>query len=155
MGVLARNGYEFTPRAEEADVLVVNTCSFIAPAQKESIDTILEMAEYKKFGAAKKLIVAGCLVERYRDQILEQIPEVDAVVGTGEVENILAAVEGELRSDAASAAATSLLSVSRPYAADSFHAEARRLHQDRRRLRPSLHVLHHSAAARKIPQPAL
>src|SRR6202049_3708538 len=105
MGVLARHGYEFTPRAEEADVLVVNTCSFIAPAQKESIDTILEMAEHKKFGVAKKLIVAGCLVERYREQILAQIPEVDAVVGTGEVENILAAVEGELRSDAASAAA--------------------------------------------------
>src|SRR5258706_2344120 len=105
MGVLARNGYEFTPRAEEADVLVVNTCSFIAPAQKESIDTILEMAEYKKFGVAKKLIVAGCLVERYREQILAQIPEVDAIVGTGEVENILAAVEGELRSDAASTAA--------------------------------------------------
>jgi ribosomal protein S12 methylthiotransferase len=105
MGVLARNGYEFTPRAEEADVLVVNTCSFIAPAQKESIDTILEMAEYKKFGNAKKLIVAGCLVERYRDQILEQIPEVDALVGTGELESILAAVEGELRLDAASTAA--------------------------------------------------
>src|SRR6202521_970305 len=105
MGVLARNGYEFTPHAEEADVLVVNTCSFIAPAQKESIDTILEMAEYKKFGVAKKLIVAGCLVERYREQILAQIPEVDALVGTGELENILAAVEGELRSDAASAAA--------------------------------------------------
>jgi len=103
MGVLARNGYEFTPRAEEADVLVVNTCSFIAPAQKESIDTILEMAEYKKFGVAKKLIVAGCLVERYREQILEQIPEVDAIVGTGEIENILAAVEGELRPDAAGA----------------------------------------------------
>src|ERR1700730_1098922 len=101
MGILARNGYEFTPRAEEAEVLVVNTCSFIAPAQKESIDTILEMAEYKKFGVAKKLIVAGCLVERYRDQIIEQIPEVDAVVGTGEIENILAAVEGELRFDAA------------------------------------------------------
>src|ERR1700722_19743317 len=105
MGVLARNGYEFTPRADEADVLVVNTCSFIAPAQKESIDTILEMAEHKKFGMAKKLIVAGCLVERFRNQILEQIPEVDAVVGTGEIENILAAVEGELRSDAANATA--------------------------------------------------
>jgi ribosomal protein S12 methylthiotransferase len=104
MGILARHGYEFTPRAEEADVLVVNTCSFIAPAQKESIDTILEMAEYKKFGAAKKLIVAGCLVERYREQILEQIPEVDAVIGTGELENILAAVEGELRFDAGAAA---------------------------------------------------
>jgi len=100
MGVLARNGYEFTPNAEEADVLVVNTCSFIAPAQKESIDTILEMAEHKKFGSAKKLIVAGCLVERFRDQIREQIPEVDAVIGTGELENILAAARGELVSDA-------------------------------------------------------
>ena len=97
MGILARSGYELTPRAEEAEVLVVNTCSFITPAQKESVDTILEMAEYKKFGAVRKLIVAGCLVERYREQILEQIPEVDAVVGTGEVERILDAVEGELR----------------------------------------------------------
>jgi ribosomal protein S12 methylthiotransferase len=97
MGVLARNGYEFTPRAEEADVLVVNTCSFIAPAQKESVDTILEMAEYKKFGSAKRLIVAGCLVERFRNEIREQIPEVDAVIGTGELENILAAARGELQ----------------------------------------------------------
>jgi ribosomal protein S12 methylthiotransferase len=76
---------------------VVNTCSFIEPAQKESVDAILEMAEHKKFGAAKKLIVAGCLVERFREQILEQVPEVDAVVGTGEVERILEAVEGDLR----------------------------------------------------------
>jgi ribosomal protein S12 methylthiotransferase len=97
MGILAREGYELTPRADEADILVVNTCSFIEPAQKESVDAILEMAEHKKFGAAKRLIVAGCLVERYRDQILEQVPEVDAVVGTGEVERILEAVEGELR----------------------------------------------------------
>ncbi len=96
MGILARSGYEFTPHADQAEVLVVNTCSFIAPAQQESIDTILEMAEYKKFGAAKKLIVAGCLVERYRTEIMQQIPEVDAVVGTGEIENILAAVEGDL-----------------------------------------------------------
>ena len=97
MGILARDGYELTPRADEADILVVNTCSFIESAQKESVDAILEMAEHKKFGAAKKLIVAGCLVERYRDQILEQVPEVDAVVGTGEVERILEAVHGELR----------------------------------------------------------
>ncbi|PYT94743.1 MAG: 30S ribosomal protein S12 methylthiotransferase RimO [Acidobacteria bacterium] len=97
MGIVARDGYELTPRAEEAEVLVVNTCSFIEAAQKESIDAILEMAEHKKFGAAKKLIVAGCLVERYREQILEQVPEVDAVVGTGEVERILEAVHGDLR----------------------------------------------------------
>jgi ribosomal protein S12 methylthiotransferase len=76
---------------------VVNTCSFIEAAQKESVDAILEMAEHKKFGAAKKLIVAGCLVERYRAQILEQVPEVDAIVGTGEVEWILEAVQGDLR----------------------------------------------------------
>jgi len=97
MGILAREGYELTPRADDAEILVVNTCSFIEPAQKESVDAILEMAEHKKFGSAKKLIVAGCLVERYRNQILEQIPEVDAVVGTGEVERIIEAVEGELR----------------------------------------------------------
>jgi ribosomal protein S12 methylthiotransferase len=97
MGILARKGYELTPRADEAEILVVNTCSFIEAAQKESIDAILEMAEHKKFGAAKKLIVAGCLVERYRAQILEQVPEVDAVVGTGEVERIMEAVEGGLR----------------------------------------------------------
>ena len=97
MGILARDGYELTPRADEAEVLVVNTCSFIEAAQKESVDAILEMAEHKKFGAAKKLIVTGCLVERYREQILEQVPEVDAVVGTGEVERILEAVQGDLR----------------------------------------------------------
>ena len=97
MGLLARDGYELTPRADEAEILVVNTCSFIEPAQKESVDAILEMAEHKKFGSAKKLIVAGCLVERYRDQILAQIPEVDAVVGTGEVERILEAVHGDLK----------------------------------------------------------
>ncbi|MFZ0702460.1 MAG: 30S ribosomal protein S12 methylthiotransferase RimO [Candidatus Acidiferrales bacterium] len=96
MGILARAGHEITPRADDADVLVVNTCSFIEPARKESVDSILEMAEYKKFGRAQKLIVAGCLVERYRNEIRERIPEVDAVIGTGEVEKILEACEGEL-----------------------------------------------------------
>jgi ribosomal protein S12 methylthiotransferase len=105
MGILARHGYEITQRAGEADVLVVNTCSFIAPAQQESVQSILEMVEFKKFGQAKKLIVAGCLVERYRDQIREQIPEVDAVIGTGEVERILEACEGTL-DDASTGART-------------------------------------------------
>ncbi len=99
MGILTRSGYEITPRASDADVLVVNTCSFIAPAQQESVQSILEMAEYKKFGRAQKLIVAGCLVERYRNDIREQIPEVDAVIGTGEIEKILEACEGGLRND--------------------------------------------------------
>ena len=96
MGILARQGYELTPRADEADVIVVNTCSFIEPAQQESVDTILEMAEHKKFGRARRLVVAGCLVERYRDEIRERVPEVDAVIGTNEVERILEAVQGEL-----------------------------------------------------------
>src|SRR5256886_17510432 len=97
MGILAREGYELTPRADEAEVLVVNTCSFIEAAQKESVDAILEMAEHKKFGAAKKLIVAGCLVERFREQILEQVPEGDAMAGTGRVERVLETVACELR----------------------------------------------------------
>jgi ribosomal protein S12 methylthiotransferase len=100
MGLLARAGYEITPRAVEADALVVNTCSFIAPAQQESVQSILEMAEYKKFGRAQRLIVAGCLVERYRNEIREQIPEVDAVIGTGEVDKILEALEGTLSDQA-------------------------------------------------------
>src|ERR1700689_488296 len=91
MGLLARAGAELTTRAEDADVIVVNTCSFIESAQQESINTILEMAEHKTGGRAKKLVVAGCLVEGVRDQIRKDIPEVDAVVGTGELESILAA----------------------------------------------------------------
>jgi ribosomal protein S12 methylthiotransferase len=91
MGLLARAGAELTTQAEDADVIVVNTCSFIESAQQESVNTILEMAGHKNGGRAKKLVVAGCLVERFRDQIRKDIPEVDAVVGTGELENILAA----------------------------------------------------------------
>jgi ribosomal protein S12 methylthiotransferase len=91
MGMIARAGGELTARAEDADVIVVNTCSFIESAQQESVNTILEMAGYKTAGRAKKLVVAGCLVERFRDQIQKDIPEVDAVVGTGELENILSA----------------------------------------------------------------
>ena len=91
MGLLARAGAELTRRAEDADVIVVNTCSFIESAQQESVNTILEMAAHKTGGKAKKLVVAGCLVERFRDQIQKDIPEVDAVVGTGELEKILAA----------------------------------------------------------------
>ena len=91
MGLLARAGAELTRRAEDADVIVVNTCSFIESAQQESVNTILEMAAHKTGGKAKKLVVAGCLVERFRDQIRQDIPEVDAVVGTGELEKILAA----------------------------------------------------------------
>jgi ribosomal protein S12 methylthiotransferase len=91
MGLLDRAGARLTAHPEEAEILIVNTCSFIDTAKQESIDTILEMARYKTSGSASKLIVAGCLVERYRDEIRKSIPEVDAVVGTGELESILEA----------------------------------------------------------------
>jgi ribosomal protein S12 methylthiotransferase len=91
MGLLDQAGAEITNHPEMADILVVNTCSFIDKAKQESIDTILQMAQHKVSGRAQKLIVAGCLVERYRDEIRKNMPEVDAVVGTGELEAILAA----------------------------------------------------------------
>jgi len=91
MGLLDRAGAVMTSDVEAAEILVVNTCSFIDAAKQESVDTILEMAQHKVTGQARKLIVAGCLVERYRDEIRKNIPEVDAVVGTGELEQILAA----------------------------------------------------------------
>jgi len=91
MGLLDRAGARLTSRPEDAEILVVNTCSFIDTAKQESVDTILEMARHKTEGRARKLIVAGCLVERYRDEIRKNIPEVDAVVGTGELESILEA----------------------------------------------------------------
>jgi ribosomal protein S12 methylthiotransferase len=97
MGLLLQGGAEITPRAADADIIVVNTCSFIDRAKQESVDTILEMAQNKTSGRAQKLIVAGCLVERYRHEIQKNIPEVDAVVGTGELQQILAAAGIEPR----------------------------------------------------------
>jgi ribosomal protein S12 methylthiotransferase len=90
MGMLADAGAELVSSTDDAEVIVVNTCSFIESAQQESVNTILEMARLKS-GKARKLIVAGCLVERFRDDIRKNIPEVDAVVGTGELEGILTA----------------------------------------------------------------
>lgn len=95
MGQLAAHGHELTATPEEADVIVVNTCSFINPAKQESVDTIIEMGRYKETGKAKRLVVAGCLVERFRGEIVENLPEVDALVGTNEIEKIVEACEGE------------------------------------------------------------
>ncbi len=100
MGLLSAGGAQITPRAEDADIIVVNTCSFIDSAKQESVDTILEMAQHKTAGRAQKLIVAGCLVERYRKEIQKNIPEVDTVVGTGELEQILKAAGIEPRQTA-------------------------------------------------------
>jgi len=93
LGTLSRQGYTITPHKEEADVLVVNTCGFIDTAKQESIDTILEMAELKNSGSCKKLVVAGCLAERYRADIRKEIPEIDFVFGPDELGKILEAVK--------------------------------------------------------------
>lgn len=93
MGQLQQHGYQLTTDREEADVMVVNTCGFIQSAKEESINTIIEMAELKETANLKRLVVAGCLVERYRQDLLNQLPEVDAVLGTSEIEKIVAAVD--------------------------------------------------------------
>ena len=90
MGQLKHHGYQITPNAEEADTIVVNTCGFIDSAKQESIDTILEAAQLKTTGKAKRLVVAGCLVERYRDELQAEMPEVDAFIGTSQINDILA-----------------------------------------------------------------
>ena len=90
MGQLKHHGYQITSDAADADTVVVNTCGFIDSAKKESIDTILEAAQLKTNGQAKRLIVAGCLVERYRDELKAEIPEVDAFIGTNQINDILA-----------------------------------------------------------------
>jgi len=92
LGLAQQQGHQLTRDAADADVLIVNTCAFIDKAKQESIDTILEMAEHKKTGACKRLVVTGCLAERYRDELREQIPEIDAVLGTGEVPEIVNAI---------------------------------------------------------------
>ena len=92
LGLAQEQGHQLTRDAADADVLIVNTCAFIDKAKQESIDTILEMAEHKKTGACKRLVVTGCLAERYRDELREQIPEIDAILGTGEVPQIVEAI---------------------------------------------------------------
>lgn len=96
LGILASRGYEMTNDEQEADIIVINTCCFIHDAKEESIQNILEMAEYKKNGSAKALIVTGCMAERYRQEILDEIPEVDEVLGTTAYDRILDAVDAAL-----------------------------------------------------------
>jgi ribosomal protein S12 methylthiotransferase len=94
LGLAQQAGHEITAAAAEADVLVVNTCAFIDKAKQESIDTILELAEHKKSGRCTRLVVTGCLAERYRDELKAEIPEIDVVLGTGELPGIVDAVAG-------------------------------------------------------------
>lgn len=95
LGALTGAGYEIIEDESLADVILVNTCCFIQDAKQESIDTILDVAQWKQDGRCKRLVVAGCLAQRYRDEIIKELPEVDAVLGVGAVDEIVAAVEGE------------------------------------------------------------
>lgn len=96
LGLLEGAGYELTPAADEAEVLIVNTCGFIDAAKQESIDTILEMNHYRETGQLKALVMAGCLSQRYQQHLWDDLPEVDAMVGTGEFHRIVEAVDGAL-----------------------------------------------------------
>ena len=97
LGMLASRGYQMVELEEEADIIIVNTCCFIHDAKEESIETILQMAEYKHSGNLKALIVTGCMAERYKDEVMKEIPEVDAVLGTASYDHILDAVEEALK----------------------------------------------------------
>lgn len=96
IGLLNQQGYQMTDEEEEADIIVINTCCFINDAKEESIQTILEMAQYRKEGKCKALIVTGCLAQRYQQEILDEIPEVDAVLGTTTYDEIVATVNSVL-----------------------------------------------------------
>src|SRR3990170_4786494 len=92
LGLAEQAGHQITADAGDADVLVVNTCAFIDSAKQESIDAILQMAEHKRGGRCQRLVVTGCLAERYREELRAEIPEIDAVLGTGEVPDIVRAI---------------------------------------------------------------
>lgn len=93
LGALKDNGYEITETLDEAEIIIVNTCTFIEKAKQESINTILEMSEYKQFGACRGLIVAGCLSQQYQEELFAEIPEIDALIGTGSWNRIMEAIE--------------------------------------------------------------
>lgn len=99
LGILAENGHEPVANPEEAEAIIVNTCGFIDPAKQESIDAILEMAEYKKSGKCKLLIASGCLSERYHEDIKSELPEVDAIVGAGDFDKIAEVLENAEKGD--------------------------------------------------------
>jgi ribosomal protein S12 methylthiotransferase len=99
MGLVRQHGFELTANQSEAEIIVVNTCAFIDPAKRESLEAILEMAELKKTGQCQKLVVTGCLIERYRDELLNEMPEIDAALGTNQIEDILkVCANGDLES---------------------------------------------------------
>ncbi len=180
LGLAQQAGHELTSTAEDADVLVVNTCAFIDRAKQESIDTILEMAQQKRDGRCSRLVVTGCLAERYRDELRREIPEIDAVLGTGEVPQIVDALEARTEdrgprignaeplvfhrshAPALEPRPSSLgtrtpspphLPLRRRHAAAADDPVAPVVHQGCRRLRLHVRVLHHPHTAGPVSQP--
>ena len=149
LGMLASRGYQMVEEETQADVIVINTCCFVHDAKEESIQNILEMAEYKKEGRLKALIVTGCLAQRYRQEILDEIPEVDAVLGTTAYDKILDAIDEALKGHhTLTLADTDLLP----------EVETKRLvttgghFENRRRVRQALYVLYYSKDPWKFPE---
>jgi ribosomal protein S12 methylthiotransferase len=150
LGLLNREGYAFTDDEGEADAILINTCCFIGDAKEESVNTILEMARLKEEGRCRALVVAGCLAQRYKEEILEEIPEVDGILGTTSCDEIVNVLNG-------------ILGREKPAPVSCFHdlaepptgGENRRLlrtSKDRRGLRQALYLLYHPLFARIVPQ---
>ena len=139
LGMLASRGYQMVEEETQADVIVINTCCFVHDAKEESIQNILEMAEYKKEGRLKALIVTGCLAQRYRQEILDEIPEVDAVLGTTAYDKILDAIDEALKG----------------HHGDKTSGDYGRsfcVSENRRRVRQALYVLYYSKDPWKFPE---
>ncbi len=149
LGLAERAGHTLTADAADADVLVVNTCSFIESARQESIDAVLELAAYKRGGRCRRLVVTGCMAERYRDELQKEIPEIDVVLGTNEVPKIVQALEPQAQPPVrdASGRAAARLPVRRPHPSPPHHPRALRLREDCRGLQLQVRLLHHPAAA--------
>ena len=151
LGHTADAGHSLVAEPEAADVIVVNTCGFIGEAKQESIDAILEMARYKEAGTCKRLVVAGCLSQRYPKELATEMPEVDHFLGTDEVGAIAKAIAGTITRLGRRRHAR--VPLRRRGAAPPLAGAAQRVRQDRRGLRSPLRVLHHPEAARPAAQP--
>ena len=147
LGVAGRDGWRVVDEPDEAEVIVVNTCGFIGEAKKESIDTIFELAEYKSVGACKKLVVAGCLSQRYPDELAAQMPEVDHFLGSSDMLKLGDVLAG--KADAHARRQPGRLGRPRERSARRHAVARQRLPEDRRGLQPHLLLLRHPAASRQ------
>ncbi len=154
LGVLAGSGFEITSEQTEADVIVVNTCGFIESAKEESIEAILEAARMKKQGKCAKVIIAGCLAQRYKEELLQELPEADVVIGTGEIGRISEICEQALAGKERAVESIRADHGLRP-SARQHHAGPLPLPQDRRGMQQPLFLLRHSAHPRELHEPAL